>query len=148
MEIEITYLQKGYFYDTANLIMKYYKEYKNEIIHRVEAENILKNKDNITKIAINKVNKVIGCYVYQKTDENYFIHVFILDPIVRKTKQGYLIWKHMNQEMKDKPAIISVIRKNLPITSLIAKRGHKIGTYLSLDGETIDYYNLTFKESK
>jgi len=143
--VNIFPLNKDVYRETAQMIVRYYKEYKNEITHVIEAEKILKDTNNTTIVAVNNVNKLIGIYSYHENKNNYFVHLFILDPCVRGTKTGYKIWKDMVNRLSSKPALISVIKNNNNIRKLISKRGKYIGSYLSKENEEIEYYNLSFK---
>jgi len=138
-------LNKDVYRDAVQMIIRYYKEYKNEITHIVEAEKILQNPNNKTIVFVNNVNKLVGMYVYHENNNNYFVHLFILDPCVRGTKMGYKFWKDMVDRLDNKPALISVIKKNKNIRNLISKRGKYLGSYLSKENEEIEYYNLSFK---
>jgi len=144
---EIKLLDKYNYNEAVKLLQRYHKEYKNELIHRLEAEEILKFSNNITKILIVEGN-VRGLYIYENAGDIYYIKAFILDPLVRRKKIGYTLWREMNEHLKDKPAIIGIIRNNDPIKNIIQKRGHYIGSGLSDELDTLDYYNLTFKELK
>jgi len=144
MKIEIVSLDKYVFNDSVKLLQRFYKEFKGELIHRIEAEEILKNPNNQTYVLLVE-NEVRGLYVFQPFNEVYIVKAFILHPLVRRTKTGYRLWKHMKEKLSKKPAIIGIIRNNNLIKSIIKKRGHYIGSGLDNEGHALDFYNLSFK---
>jgi len=144
LNFTISPINKYTYNESVQLIQRFFKEFKGELINRVEAEQILKNPKNNT-IVLTVEDNVRGLYVYEETSDIYIIKAFILHPLVRQKKIGYSLWKQMNEQLKDKPAIIGIVRKNKNINSIIKKRGHYIGSGLDADFDTIDYYNLTFK---
>jgi len=147
MHIEIVPIDKYTFNDSVKLLQLFFKEHRNLLMNRKEAEEILKDKNNVIYVLLVE-GEVRGLYVYQPLEEVYVIKAFILHPLVRRTKRGYMLWKHMKNNLKNKPAIIGIIRDNKAIKSIIEKRGHYIGSGLDYDKNTIDFYNLSFKEMK
>ena len=144
MNIEIKQMDKYTYNESVQLIQRFFKEFKDELINRIEAEEILKNPKNKTMVLTIEGN-VRGIYTFEESSGVYIIKAFILHPLVRQKKVGYKLWKHMNEKLKDKPAIIGIVRNNSNINSIIKKRGHYIGSGIDADFDTIDYYNLTFK---
>jgi len=144
MNSEIKQIDKYTYNESVQLIQRFFKEFKGELINKIEAEHILKNSKNKTVVLIVEGN-VRGLYTFEETNEIYIIKAFILHPLVRQKKLGYKLWKHMNDKLKNKPAIIGIVRNNAAINSIIKKRGHYIGSGIDADFDTIDYYNLTFK---
>jgi hypothetical protein len=144
MNYEIEPLDKYSFNDAIKLLQLYYKEYEDSLLNRIEAEMILKDKENITYTLIVE-NEVKGLYIYRDNGSVYSVVSFVLHPTVRQKKVGYMLWKHINEKLENKPAIIGVVRTNSHINSIVKKRGHYIGSGLDNEDHTIDYYNLTFK---
>ena len=145
MEVEIKELDKYTFNDSIQLLQRFYKEHKGELIHRVEAESILKNPNNKT-IVLTIDGNVRGLYTYEDAGEVYLVRAFVLHPLVRKKKIGYTLWKEMNERLKAKPAIIGIIKRNEAIRNIIRKRGHFIGVGIDNDLQELEFYNLTFKD--
>jgi len=147
LNYEIDFLDKTSYNDSVRLLQLFYKEYKGELIHRIEAEQLLQRKDYETIVLLVE-NEVRGLYSYKPNSEVYLIGAFILDPRVRRKKIGFTLWRDMIKRLGGKPAIIGIIRENKVIESIIKKRGHYVGSGLDMENNTIDYYNLTFKDNK
>jgi len=147
LNYEIDFLDKTSYTDSVRLLQLFYKEYKGELIHRIEAEQLLQRKDYQTIVLLVE-NEVRGLYSYKPTSDVYLIASFILDPRVRRKKIGYTLWKDMIKRFNNKPAIIGIIRENKVIENIIKKRGYYIGSGLDVENNTIDYYNLTYKDKK
>ena len=147
MSLHIKPVDKHTFNEAVRLIMLFMKEHKHMMINRVEAQRILQQPFNKTYVLVVNHN-VRGVYVYEDSENIYTIKAFILDSLVRQKKTGYALWRHMVQKLNDRPALISVIENNKNVKGLIKKRGKYIGTYLDEDGETIEFYNLSFKGQK
>jgi GNAT superfamily N-acetyltransferase len=147
LKSEIRELDKTTFNDAVLLVMRYFKEYQGHMIHRIEAEEILKDLRHQSYVLLVE-GYVRGLYVYEETPDTYAVKVFILDPLVRRKKIGYQLWKDLNERLRDRPALIPIIRDNKNVANLIRKRGRLVGVYLSKTGEVLEYYNLSFKGEK
>jgi len=145
MELNIQKISFETFGETIKLVMLYYKEHHKEKLHRIEAEELLKEKNNICYLLL--INgQPNGMFVYEKTSEVFLLKMFVLSPLVRKTKKGLQLWNFMIKLFEGKPAIFGVNRNNEYISNFVKKRAKFIGSYLNISNTPIDYYNLTFKE--
>jgi len=145
LNFKIELINRHTYNDCVKLLQRFYKEYKGELIHRIEAEHLLQEKDMLTYVLVVE-NEVRGLYMYTMIESIYSVVAFILDPLVRQKKIGYMLWKDMVEKLSEKPAIIGIIRTNKSANSIVKKRGHYVGSGLDDEKNTVDYYNLTFKD--
>jgi hypothetical protein len=122
--------------------------HENGILYkRAEAINYLQTHADET-IVLEVNDTTFGMYAYTDSPNSYTLNFFALNPAVRKTREGYALYKDMKDRLRGKPVIAPVHSGNKAMLDVVKKRGIYMGRFRTSGDKTIEYYSLDFGDKE
>ena len=146
MRAKITNLDKYNFNDVVTLISAIMNE--NGVLYkRAEAIHYLQTHAYNT-IVLEVNDTTMGMYAYTDNPNSYTLNFFALNPAIRKSRVGYMLYSDMKNRLRGKPVIAPVHTENTDMVNVVKKRGTFIGRFLTSGNKTLDYYSINFGDKE
>ena len=140
-KVTITPLSKTVYADTVSLYVRGYKEYTGVVVPRVEIEQMLQSVENETYVLL--VNdEVRGGYTIRQAGELNILRAFILDPLARRRKSGYALFKHLQDHFGSRPILMCVYVDNDNAMRFAQRRGKYCTSFIDDEARRLDCYTI------
>ena len=143
----ITSINKFNFNEVVNLVRMVMGRENPGQYKRSQAFAFLDEHYSTTRVL--EINDEIrGAYTWIPGPNATSLTFFALDPLARKTRGGYLLYKDMKKQLGDTPLIVPIYNGNKEMEAIVKKRGTFLGRFPSSTGGVLDYYSLNFDNFK
>ena len=146
MQLNVSKIDKYSFNDAATLLAATMAETSIPYT-RSEAVAFLMEHGEST-IVLSVGGAVMGVYSYTDNPNVFILNFFALNPHVRRSRPAYALYKDMAERLSGKPVIAPVETWNAPMISVVERRGTFLGRFPAVNGQTIDYYSIDFRDEK